>query len=168
MHEEEIIGKSTPLNRSFENFEIKYINYIYYSWLLLLSCSLWYCDEIERKIRIDKILEVLNKLDCIEEQVLFFLFINIYKYGNKYHFIKLHKINLKFYKLEHNICSFLDLRGLKNMNYFFKFLVPQLLEYFDNDKEKLLEFIPKIVLENYKNVINCVIQLETSEISKKS
>ena len=54
------------------------------------------------------------------------------------------------------------------MNYFFKFLVPQLLEYFDNDKEKLLEFIPKIVLENYKNVINCVIQLETSEISKKS
>ena len=97
MHEEEIIGKSTPLNRSFENFEIKYINYIYYSWLLLLSCSLWYCDEIERKIRIDKILEVLNKLDCIEEQVLFFLFINLYKYGNKYQFIKLHKINLKFY-----------------------------------------------------------------------
>lgn len=37
------------------------------------------------------------------------------------------------------------------MNYFFKFLVLQLLEYFDNDKEKLLEFIPKIVKENYKN-----------------
>lgn len=37
------------------------------------------------------------------------------------------------------------------MNYFFKFLVPQLLEYFDNDNEKLLEFIPKIVKENYKN-----------------
>lgn len=37
------------------------------------------------------------------------------------------------------------------MNYFFKFLAPQLLEYFDNDKEKLLEFIPKIVKENYKN-----------------
>ncbi|MGN0973856.1 MAG: hypothetical protein ACI4OT_03870 [Bacilli bacterium] len=37
------------------------------------------------------------------------------------------------------------------MNYFFKFLIPQLLEYFDSDKEKLLEFIPKIVKENYKN-----------------
>lgn len=37
------------------------------------------------------------------------------------------------------------------MNYFFKFLVPQLLEYFNNDKEKLLEFIPKIVKGNYKN-----------------
>lgn len=37
------------------------------------------------------------------------------------------------------------------MNYFFKFLIPQLLEYFDSDKEKLLEFIPKIMKENYKN-----------------
>lgn len=37
------------------------------------------------------------------------------------------------------------------MNYFFKFLILQLLEYFDSDKEKLLEFIPKIVKENYKN-----------------
>ena len=37
------------------------------------------------------------------------------------------------------------------MNYFFKFLIPQLLEYFDSDKEKLLEFIPKIVKEDYKN-----------------
>lgn len=54
------------------------------------------------------------------------------------------------------------------MNYFFKFLVSQLLEYFDNDKEKLLEFIPKIALENYKNDINDVVKLETSKISKKS
>lgn len=37
------------------------------------------------------------------------------------------------------------------MNYFFKFLVPQLLEYFNNDKEILMEFVPKIIVENYKN-----------------
>jgi hypothetical protein len=37
------------------------------------------------------------------------------------------------------------------MNYFFKFLIPQLLEYFNNDKEKLLEFIPKKFYENYQN-----------------
>lgn len=54
------------------------------------------------------------------------------------------------------------------MNYFFKFLIPQLLEYFDNDKKKLLEFIPKIALENYKNDINNVVKIETSKISKKS
>lgn len=43
------------------------------------------------------------------------------------------------------------------MNYFFKFLIPQLQEYFKNE-EILLEFIPKIVKENYKkeleNIIN--------------
>lgn len=33
--------------------------------------------------------------------------------------INLKKINLKFYKLEHSICSFFDFRGLINMNYFF-------------------------------------------------
>ncbi len=42
------------------------------------------------------------------------------------------------------------------MNYFFKFLVPQLLEYFDNDKEKVLEIIPKIVKENYKNELESI------------
>lgn len=42
-------------------------------------------------------------------------------------------------------------KGVDIMNYFFKFLVPQLLEYFQNDKEILLELIPKIIVENYKN-----------------
>lgn len=37
------------------------------------------------------------------------------------------------------------------MNYFFEFLMPQLMEYFQNDKETLLEFIPKVIEENYKN-----------------
>lgn len=46
------------------------------------------------------------------------------------------------------------------MNYFFKFLIPQLLEYFSSDKEKLLEFIPKIMKENYKN------ELEDIEVKK--
>ena len=96
MSYEEIIGKAEETNNSCENFEIKYISYIYYCWLILLSCSLWYCEPIERNIRINKIFEILNKLEYIEEQVLLFLFINIYKYGNKYQFIKMHKINLKF------------------------------------------------------------------------
>ena len=92
----DIIGKLPQTNNSQENFEIRYISYIYFSWLMLLSCSLWYCQTEERNIRINKIFELLNKLEYIEEQVLLFLFINIYKYGNKYQFIKMHKINLKF------------------------------------------------------------------------
>lgn len=39
------------------------------------------------------------------------------------------------------------------MNYFFKFLMPQLLEYFNKDNEKLSKFIPQIVNEKYKNEI---------------
>lgn len=39
------------------------------------------------------------------------------------------------------------------MNYFFKYLVPQLLEYFDGDKEKLESFIPKVIEENCSNKI---------------
>ena len=96
MSYEEIIGKLKETNNSQENFEIKYISYIYFSWLILLGCSLWYCEPIERNIRINKIFELLNKLEYIEEKVLLFLFINIYRYGNKYQFIKMHKINLKF------------------------------------------------------------------------
>ena len=96
MNYEEIIGKLKETNNSSENFEIKYISYIYFSWLILISCSLWYCDPKERNIRINKIFELLNKLEYIEEQVLLFLFINIYRYGNKYQFIKMHKHNLKF------------------------------------------------------------------------
>lgn len=37
------------------------------------------------------------------------------------------------------------------MNYFFKYLIPQLLEYFNDDKEILNLFIPKIINEKYKN-----------------
>ena len=33
------------------------------------------------------------------------------------------------------------------MNYFFKYLLPQLLEYFNNDNEKLLAFIPQVLVE---------------------
>ena len=132
MHEEEIIEKS-PLNRSQENFEIKYINYIYYSWLLLLSSSLWYCNKIERKIRINKILEVLNKLDSIEEQVLFFLFVNIYKYGNKYQFIKLHKIYLKF-------CGY--------SNYYFLFLLYNKIK--ENEEEIYIEGEENVIDEEEK------------------
>lgn len=39
------------------------------------------------------------------------------------------------------------------MNEFFKYLIPQLLKYFNND-EKLLEiFIPKVIEKNYKDTI---------------
>ncbi len=39
------------------------------------------------------------------------------------------------------------------MNSFFKFLIPQLLEYFDNNEDVVKDFLPKIFLEQYKNFL---------------
>lgn len=48
------------------------------------------------------------------------------------------------------------------MNYFFKYLLPQLMEYFNNEKETIKEFLPKVIeekcstllLENDKEINN--------------
>ena len=136
MHINEIISKLPLTNNSQENFEITYKNYIYYSWLILQSCSLWYCEQRERNIRIDKILEILNKLDYVEEQVLYFLFINIYKYGNKYHFIKLHKINLKYYGYSNYYFLYLLYNKIKekeNKEY------PDINSIEENNEENIIE-----------------------------
>ena len=136
MHINEIITKLPLTNNSQENFEITYKNYIYYSWLILQSCSLWYCEQSERNIRIDKILEILNKLDYVEEQVLYFLFINIYKYGNKYHFIKLHKINLKYYGYSNYYFLYLLYNKIKekeNKEY------PDINSIEENNEENIIE-----------------------------
>ena len=79
------------------NLEVLVDDYIEYNWLLLISCSLWYCqNQIEIGIRITKIFDVLEKMDFIEEQVLFFLYMSLYKYGDKAHFIKMFEFINRF------------------------------------------------------------------------
>ena len=149
MHINEIITKLPLTNNSQENFEITYKNYIYYSWLILQSCSLWYCEQRERNIRIDKILEILNKLDYVEEQVLYFLFINIYKYGNKYHFIKLHKINLKYYGYS---------------NYYFLYLLYNKIKEKENKENQDINSIEE---NNEENIIESDEEKEDEYILKR-
>ena len=149
MHINEIITKLPLTNNSQENFEITYKNYIYYSWLILQSCSLWYCEQRERNIRIDKILEILNKLDYVEEQVLYFLFINIYKYGNKYHFIKLHKINLKYYGYS---------------NYYFLYLLYNKIKEKENKENPEINSIEE---NNEENIIESDEEKEDEYILKR-
>lgn len=38
------------------------------------------------------------------------------------------------------------------MNYFFKFLLPQLYDYF-KDETKVLEFIPQVIEQQYENLL---------------
>ena len=81
----------------YTNLGVLVDNYIDYNWLILISCSLWYCQSpMEIEIRIVKIFDVLEKIDFIEEQVLFFLYRAIYKYGAKSHFIKMFELNNRF------------------------------------------------------------------------
>ena len=78
-------------------FEILVDDYIEIDWLLLASCSLWYCNNNnELDLRISKIFDILDKIGFIEEQVLSFLYIFIYKYGNKSQFIKMYEYVFKF------------------------------------------------------------------------
>ncbi len=50
------------------------------------------------------------------------------------------------------------------MNYFFKFLIPQLLEYFNNDYDILEKFFPKIIIQKYNINKNGA---DTRDISNK-
>ena len=78
-------------------FDLYSNDYIEFTWLLLSSCSLWYCNtKKEIEIRINKIFDVLEKLDYIEEQVLFFVFYSIYEYGNISQFIRIFEYVKRF------------------------------------------------------------------------
>jgi hypothetical protein len=57
---------------------------------------LWYCETIEREVRLNKIFELFNKLPYIEEKVLFLIYINFLKYGNKTQYIKILEKMSKF------------------------------------------------------------------------
>ena len=84
-------------SNNYTNLGVLVDNYIDFNWLILISCSLWYCQSpMEIEIRIVKIFDVLEKIDFIEEQVLFFIYIAIYKYGAKSHFIKMFEFINRF------------------------------------------------------------------------
>ena len=90
-------GNNTNSANMNPNLEVLVDNYIEYNWLLLISGSLWYClNEIETEIRINKIFDILEKIDLIEEQVLFFVYMSIYKFGNKSQFIKMFEFLNRF------------------------------------------------------------------------
>ena len=91
-----IIYGETETNSS-PFFELYYNDYIEYNWLLLSCCSLWYCNSNkELEARINKMFDVLDKLEYIEEQVLYFLFYSIYTYGSIAHFMRIFEIVYRF------------------------------------------------------------------------
>ncbi len=55
------------------------------------------------------------------------------------------------------------------MNYFFKYLLPQLMEYFNNDKETIKEFLPKVIdlLYCWKMTKKLIIKMKTKNKNLK-
>ena len=78
------------------DFAVDIYEYVQFDWIILLCCSLWYCEPMEREIRLDKIFEILDKISYIEEKVLVFLYINFLKYGSKTQCIKMLEKMYKF------------------------------------------------------------------------
>ena len=137
-----LIDKLPSTNNSKINFEVTSYYYIYFNWIILLCCSLWYCESIERIARLDEILIVLDKLNYIEEIVLKLLYITFLKYGNKIQCIKVHEKIKNFYGYS---------------NYLFLNLLSNKLCEKENDKsiEKVRLFYKKsISFENEDNKKN--------------
>ncbi len=115
-------------------FELYIHNYIEFNWLLLLSCSLWYCNSNkEKEMRINKIFNIIEKLDYIEEQVLYFIFISLYKYSNIGQFIRIFEFLYRFigsYEYTNLLYLFKKLHDIsKEENY---------IENIGSDKENVL------------------------------
>ena len=105
-----------PLKYNY--FQLDQITYIYYIWIILSSCSLWYCEPDERTFRIEKIFEIIKDLGYIEEYVLNILYLNIYKYGDKQHMVKAYLL-------------YNQMMGITN--YYFLNLLSDKLKINDND-----------------------------------
>ena len=77
-----------PTSYSGINYQISCKYYINYIWFMLLTASIWYCEEEEKKYRLDKMLSSLNYYEIMEEYLLNFIFINIYKSASASYLVK--------------------------------------------------------------------------------
>ena len=93
---EKLADKIVSKNIPNKNYEVSHDNYINYIWLILLSCSIWYCEAKERVYRLEKLFETLNEMEYIEEYVLNILYINLYKSGDTLYFIKMYFTYIKY------------------------------------------------------------------------
>ena len=79
------------------DFTVDVYQYVQFDWLILLCCSLWYCEPIEREVRLDKVFEILDKIFYLEEKIIIFIYINFLKYGSKTQCIKMVEKMSKFF-----------------------------------------------------------------------
>ena len=98
------------------SFDLYIHNYIEYNWLLLLSCSLWYCNtskELDQRINV--IFDIIERLDYLEEQVLYFIFYSLYKYSDIGQFVRMFQFIYRFIGCNNYYDLLLLFQKYKNM-----------------------------------------------------
>ena len=133
------------MNISSYTLELYSNDYIELNWLLLSSCSLWYCKtEKEKEIRINQIFDILGKIELIEEQALYFIIYYLYKEGKIPHFIRIYEILLRFkgFYSYHDLLLLYDKLNTQNK------------DINNNDKNENNNIINKRSLVNIRKYIN--------------
>ena len=90
---------------SFKNNIFTYKNLMRYNlinltWLIIFGGSFHYCDKIEKDIRFNKMIEIIENLEYIEEDVLEFVYMCLIKYGSDSQCVKFYEILLKISGLD--------------------------------------------------------------------
>ena len=90
---------------SFKNNIFTYKNLMRYNlinltWLIIFGGSFHYCDKIEKELRFNKMIEIIENLEYIEEDVLEFVYMCLIKYGSDSQCVKFYEILLKISGLD--------------------------------------------------------------------
>ena len=104
------------------DFTVDVYEYVQFDWLIVLCCSLWYCEPMEREVRLDNVFEILDKISYIEEKVIIFIYFNFLKYGSKTQCIKMLEKMGKFighsnYLFMVLLCNKLEEENIHDNNY---------------------------------------------------
>ena len=138
-------NQKKDMNISSYTLELYSNDYIELNWLLLSSCSLWYCKtEKEKEIRINQIFDILGKIELIEEQALYFIIYYLYKEGKIPHFIRIYEILLRFkgFYSYHDLLLLYDKLNTQNK------------DIINNNKNENNNIINKRSLVNIRKYIN--------------
>ena len=87
-------------NNNFTYKNLMRYNLINLTWLIIFGGSFHYCDKIEKELRFNKMIEIIENLEYIEEDVLEYVYMCLIKYGSDSQCVKFYEILLKISGLD--------------------------------------------------------------------
>ena len=87
---DDIISKSHLGDVSIRLDDMK--KYIYLCWIQLWALTFWYNEEIEKRYRFDKLIDIINQSSCYEIEIFNLLFDVLSKYGTETMILRLYHL----------------------------------------------------------------------------